>query len=60
MNNFNYQCEIFRKTLYKIVQDSGLPIAVVYYIVEGLKKELENAYYAALNTESSIEETEEN
>lgn len=59
MNNFNYQCEIFRKTLYKIVQDSGLPIAVVYYIVDGLKKELENTYYATLNAESSIDEVEE-
>lgn len=52
----NYQ--IFKESINKIIQNSGLDIGAVYFILKDTFREIETLYYARLNKEL-MEETEE-
>ena len=47
----NIQIEQFNSNLQNLLNTSKLPIGVVYYILKYYLKEIENGYYAAINTE---------
>lgn len=52
MQNINYKSEIFKQELYDLINNSNLPICIVYYIINLLQKQIELHYYTALNLES--------
>ena len=52
----NYQ--IFKESINKIIQNSGLDIGVVYFILKDIFREIETMYYSYLNREL-MDETEE-
>lgn len=52
----NYQ--IFKESINKIIQNSGLDIGVVYFILKDIFREIETLYYSHLNREL-MDETEE-
>lgn len=43
--DINLVIEDFKNTLTSTINNSGLPISVVYYIITDLYKELDNQYY---------------
>jgi len=53
--SINIQIEEFRSNLLNLVNNSGLPAAMVYYIYKDIGKEVENAYYSVLNAEAPVE-----
>lgn len=52
-NKMNYQIEIFHQEIINILNKSGLPIGVAYYIMKDVLKELEDAYIQAINKEKN-------
>ncbi len=54
--SINIQIEEFRSNLLNLVNNSGLPAAMVYYIYKDIGKEVENAYYSVLNAEAPVEQ----
>lgn len=52
MQNINYKSENFKQELYDLINNSNLPICIVYYIINLLQKQIELHYYTALNLES--------
>lgn len=52
MQNINYKSEKFKQELYDLINNSNLPICIVYYIINLLQKQIELHYYTALNLES--------
>lgn len=52
----NYQ--IFKESINKIIQNSGLDVGVVYFILKDVFREIETMYYSYLNSEL-MNETEE-
>ena len=55
---FNTLCEEYKNSLVQIVNQSNLPIGVVYYITKNIMTEIEHTYYGVLN-EESVEHLEE-
>lgn len=53
----NQNSKKFEEKLYQLINDSGLPIANVYYIFQLINKQIEELYYSQLNNEA-IEEKE--
>lgn len=51
METINLNTETFRKNLYDLINKSNLPISNIYLIVGIIYKELQNNYYATLNSE---------
>lgn len=51
METINLSTETFRKNLYDLINKSNLPISNIYLIVGIIYKELQNNYYATLNSE---------
>ncbi len=51
-NGFNTRCEQFRRQLINYINQSQLPISVVYFIGKDIFQELEKTYYATLNSEA--------
>lgn len=49
--SINVKSEEFKSNLYSLVNNSGLPIANVYFIFQLVAQELENTYYGTLNAE---------
>ena len=49
----NIKIEQFNSNLQNLINSSQLPIGVVYYLFKYYTKELQNTYYAALNSELS-------
>ena len=56
--SINLQIEEFRNNLLNLVNNSGLPAGIVYYMYKDIGKEIENAYYSVLNSESLKKEPE--
>lgn len=50
--SINIKTEQFKSNLYNLVNNSGLPISIVYYIFKFVEQDLENTYYGVLNEES--------
>jgi len=53
---FNTQCENTKQQLLATINNSGLPIAPIYYMLGEIYREAEKSYYAALNQEAQMEE----
>lgn len=51
METINLNTETFRKNLYDLINKSNLPISNIYLIMSIIYKELQNTYYATLNSE---------
>ena len=51
METINLNTETFRKNLYDLINKSNLPISNIYLIIAMVYKELQNNYYATLNSE---------
>ena len=49
MDNINFKSEKFKNDLYLLINNSGLPIANIHYILQIVSKEIENLYYDTLN-----------
>jgi hypothetical protein len=52
MDGFNTRCETLKRKIVDNINESQLPIGVVYYIYKSLAHEIENTYYGALNGEA--------
>lgn len=50
--SINIKVENFKSNLYEIVNNSNLPISIVYYIFKFVANDLENTYYGVLNSEA--------
>lgn len=53
--DFNYKCNELRKQLEKTVNESGMPIAVVYLILKDLYNEIEKINIAYLNSIAPVQ-----
>ena len=51
METINLSTETFRKNLYDLINKSNLPISNIYLVISMIYKELQNNYYATLNSE---------
>lgn len=49
---FNTRCENLKNDLIENINQSRLPIAVVYFIAKGIMSEIESTYYGTLNKEA--------
>jgi len=47
--DFNYKCNQFKKNLENLINNSKLPIAVVYFIIKDIYNEIEKLNIAYLN-----------
>ncbi len=56
--NFNLKCEQFKRLLENTINNSGLPIAIVYYIWKYLDKNIQYQYYGYLNQATIKQEKE--
>ena len=52
MSSINIKTEKFKSNLYDLVNNSELPISIVYYIFKYVGQDLENTYYGVLNSEA--------
>lgn len=52
MSSINIKTEKFKSNLYDLVNNSELPISIVYYIFKYVEQDLENTYYGVLNSEA--------
>ena len=48
--DFNYRCNQLKKRMETIINESGMPIAVVYFILKDLYNEIEKMNIAYLNS----------
>ncbi len=48
--NFNLKCDDFKSKIIEIINQSDLPIAVVYYIFQSIYTEIENTYFGTINS----------
>lgn len=48
--NFNLKCDDFKSKIIEIINQSDLPIAVVYYIFQSVYTEIENTYFGTINS----------
>lgn len=49
--SINLQSEQFKNNLYNLINNSGLPIANVYFILKATGFQLEQKYYEVINSE---------
>lgn len=49
---FNTRCEQLKQTLIDTINQSNLPIGVVFYIAKGIMADIESTYYGVLNSEA--------
>jgi len=54
---FNTQCENYKNDLVNLINQSNLPISVIYYITKGIMAEVETTYYGVLNKEAEVQES---
>ena len=47
--NFNIKCENFRSNLLKNINQSDLPVCVIYYIIQNIYNQIQQNYYSTLN-----------
>ena len=50
--SINMKTEEFRSALFNIINQSNLPVSIVYYVYKDVGQELENIYYGTLNSEA--------
>ena len=55
---FNTRCEHFKNDVLSVVNNSGLPIGVMYFVIRNIMVEIENTYYGALNSEAQEKKIE--
>lgn len=57
---FNTRCENLKQTLINTINQSNLPIGVVFYIAKSIMSDIESTYYGVLNSEAqeTVETTE--
>ena len=49
---FNTRCEKLKQTLVNTINQSNLPISVVFYITKSIMTDIETTYYGVLNSEA--------
>lgn len=49
---FNTRCENLKQTLINTINQSDLPISVVFYIAKSIMSDIESTYYGVLNREA--------
>ena len=49
---FNTRCENFKQDLVSTINQSNLPISVVFYITKLIMADIEATYYGVLNSEA--------
>ena len=54
----NYQ--LFKESINSLIQNSGLDVGIVYFILKDIFKEIEVLYYSQINREIIEESKEEN
>lgn len=58
---FNTRCENLKQTLVNTINQSNLPISVVFYIAKSIMSDIEATYYGVLNNEAQdMTEAEDN
>ena len=48
--NFNLQCDDLKNNIINILNQSGFPIVIIYYIIKDIYHDVENNYIGYLNT----------
>ena len=56
---FNTRCENLKQTLINSINQSDLPISVVYYMAKSIMSDIESTYYGVLNNEAQEYAVEE-
>lgn len=56
---FNTRCENLKQTLINTINQSNLPISVVYYMAKSIMSDIESTYYGVLNSEAQEYAVEE-
>lgn len=56
---FNTRCENLKQNLINCVNQSDLPISVIFYILKYVMSEAESTYYGVLNNEAQEYAVEE-
>lgn len=49
---FNTRCENLKQTLINNINESNLPISVIYYMAKSIMSDIESTYYGVLNSEA--------
>lgn len=47
--NFNLKCDSFKSDLLEIINESKLPICVIYYILQNIYNQIQRNYYGTIN-----------
>ena len=47
--NFNLKCDIFKTNILNIINQSELPISVIYYILQNIYNQIQKTYYGTIN-----------
>ena len=47
--NFNLKCDDFKQEIIKKINNSQLPITIIYYIIKDLFNQIEKQYYGTIN-----------
>lgn len=50
MQNINLKIQKMNLSFRKIIEESNLPIGFIYYLLKSLLHEIQNTYYASLNS----------
>lgn len=48
--DFNLRCENFKTEISKIINQSELPVAVIYYIFQSIYTQIQHTYYGTINS----------
>lgn len=49
---FNTRCENLKQALINTINQSNLPISVIFYIAKSIMSDIESTYYGVLNSEA--------
>lgn len=48
--DFNLRCDNLKSEIIKVINQSDLPIAVIYYMFQNLYTEVEHTYFGTINS----------
>ena len=48
--DFNLRCEDFKAEISKLITQSKLPMAIVYYILKDVYTQIQNTYFGTINS----------
>lgn len=48
--DFNLRCDNLKSEIIKIINQSDLPVAVIYYIFQNIYTEVEHTYFGTINS----------